>query len=412
MSTNGGILAGKPARMLGRVNPGHILLLAFVLRIVFFLTVFEAYSGKYGWERDDNYDEIALNVLDGNGYRIDPDLPPNTVRPPLYTLFLMFVFSLFGHARWKVVVAQALLQTLVCYLVYRLGKRFTGDSNTAKLAALLYAVYPQSMLYTSMYMTESLFALLIILSAWVYFDVAAGDSGPKSLLLGILLGLSALTRPIAMLLFVPVCVLYLWRGRHRTVERSRLFRNAVLVVLSFVLTITPWTLRNYAMTGKIIPVSSRGGHFLYSNTIADAEEERTDQIEAFGEADNSDPEGRDATYLSMALSNILEKPHLFLANTVRTMLDFWHRGHSRAISVFNGITNFFLLFLAVLGVVKYGRRTGVLLTVLVVYVLYFNLCYGLLHAISRYSFPVIPFVLIYAAYSVTVIPGGSSHADS
>lgn len=383
------------------LNLSHILVLAFLLRLVFFLTVFNSFSQKYGWEGDDNYDEIALNVLNGEGYRVHPETPPNTVRPPLYTLFLIIVFAVVGSERWKVFTAQALLQTLVCYLVYRLGKRFTNSESAAKLAALLFALYPQSMLYSSMYMTETLFSFLIIVSVWFYLDVSETHSASRSMLLGVVLGLAALTRPVALLLFVPIVLLYFLRAKRSADNLRWVSRNVILIILFTGAAISPWTVRNYAVTGKFIPVSSRGAHFLYSNTITGSEEERADQIEKFGKADNSDPEGRDSTYLAMAVSNILEKPHLFIVNTIRTMLDFWYRGHSSAISLFNGVTNFLLLSLAVFGIVMYRHRHGEIVTVLIVYVLYFNVCYGLLHAISRYSYPVIPFVLIYASYYIT-----------
>ena len=381
---------------LRRIELKHILLLAFLLRIVFFVVVFGNFADNFGWARDDNYDEIALNVIQGNGYRINATDSPNTVRPPLYTLFLMTVFVIFGQARWKIVVIQALLQVITCYLLYRLTLKMTGSKTSSKVAALLLAVYPQSMLYCSMYLTETLFTLLLVITALAYLNLVTNNDGKRSLILGMVLGLAALTRPVSMLLILPLVLLYLVKTSNIDL-RSR-FLNAGLVILAFVITIIPWTIRNYDCTGKVIPVSSRGGHFLYSNTITSKQDEVRDQIKAFGVNDNNDVEARDGKYLEMAVRNILNKPHLFIGNTIKTSLDFWYRGHSRVISVFNGIVNFSLLLFAIFGILRYRQRWGIVLTPILMMVLYFNTCYGLLHAISRYSFPVMPFIMLYAAY--------------
>jgi len=374
----------------------HILVIVFLLRIVFFAVVYNNFADSFGWERDDNYDEIALNVIQGNGYRVHTTDPPNTVRPPLYTFFLMTVFVLFGQARWKIVTFQALLQVMTCYLLYRLTKKMTGSTTAARVAAILFAVYPQSMLYSSMFLTESLFTLLLVIVALAYLNLVRNNDGWRSMVLGAVLGLSALTRPVSMLLIVPMVLLYLTKTKQVGFQ-SRAF-NSVVVIMTFVVILIPWTVRNYQITGKIIPVSSRGGHFLYSNTISSRQEEVENQVQEFGVADNSDPEGRDGKYLAMAVKNILGRPHMFIGNTVRTALDFWYRGHSLTISVFNGIINFSLLFFAALGILLYRQRWGVLLTPILLMVLYFNMCYGLLHAISRYSFPIMPFIMLYAAF--------------
>jgi len=242
-----------------RVKLKHILVLAFLLRIMFFVVVFNNFADNYGWMTDDNYDEIALNVIQGNGYRVHSTEPLNTVRPPLYTLFLMMIFTVFGQARWIIVLVQALLQVMTCFLLYRLTERMTGSIATAKAAAILLAVYPQSMLYGSMYLTESLFTLLLVATALVYLNLVSENDSKRSLVLGVVLGLSALTRPVSMLLMLPLILLYIVKTRSVNVK-SR-FLNSVLVILAFVVTIVPWTVRNYQCTGKIIPISSRGGAF-------------------------------------------------------------------------------------------------------------------------------------------------------
>jgi 4-amino-4-deoxy-L-arabinose transferase-like glycosyltransferase len=247
-----------------------------------------------------------------------------------------------------------------------------------------------------MLLTESLFAFLTALSAYVYLDFVEKENAKSAALLGLVLGMAALTRPVSLLIVVPLLAWYVFE-RDRTPVRRRV-RNAVTVLSMFILALVPWTVRNYLITEQIIPVASRGGHFFYSNTIASREEEVRDQMNEFGQANNDEPEKRDEAYIQLALRNIAEKPHLFVKNTLMTMLDFWYRGHSRSISIFNAIVNFALLFLAVPGILRLRRLHGALLVPFLIFILYYNICYGLLHAISRYSFPVIGFVMLFASF--------------
>lgn len=402
-------ITGRMLEGIGRVDVRYILLSAFLLRMLFYIVVYENFADEYGWRSDDNYDEIARNVLAGEGYRVSDTAPPNTVRAPFYTLFLVLIYAVLGEERWKVVLAQALLQTLACWILYRLARKTTNSEIVAKTASVLFAVYPQSMLYCSMFLTESLFSLLTILTAYAYLEFYTKQGVKRATLLGILFGASALTKPVALALVLPLLA---WSVITRTdaPRRARLVSSFWVIAL-FLLTLTPWTLRNYFITGTIIPVTSRGGHFFYSNTITGREEEIADQVRQFGRADEDDPAGRDMTYLRMALLNIAEKPHLFVKNTFMTVLDFWYRGHSRSISIFNALVNFTLLFPGVLGMMHYRRFRGAMLAPLLIFVLYYNVCYGLLHAISRYSFPVIVFVMLFASYYLSRAALGASHAE-
>lgn len=388
----------------------HILIVTFLLRVLFYIIVYNNLAHEYGWTADDNYDEIALNVISGNGYRIHATDPPNTVRPPLYTLFLIVIFSILGPGKWKVFLVQDAMQVIICYYIYKLARRMTHDTSTAKIASILFAIYPQSMLYNSMFITETLFALLILMASHFFLDLINANNRKSAVCLGIFLGLSALTRPISLLLIVPLVLIYVKRGDDVKL-RSRI-ANSIIMVTIFISTIFPWSVRNYLCTGKIIPVSSRGGHFLYSNTIADKNEEKADQIREFGVADNSDPEKRDYTYIKLAIQNILEKPGLFVSNTIKTVLDFWYRGHSRRISIFNAFVNFSLLILAVIGIILLRYHAGYFYAPFIVIILYFNLCYGFLHAISRYSFPIMPFVMMYASYFIASIIKDTKHASA
>lgn len=77
---------------------------------------------------------------------------------------------------------------------------------------------------------------------------------------GLLLGLATLIRPVTLL--APVSFLGLF-GRHPT-RRAAL--GYLALVLGMALAIAPWTLRNFAVAGRIIPVNVQGWTAVFGST--------------------------------------------------------------------------------------------------------------------------------------------------
>ena len=82
---------------------------------------------------------------------------------------------------------------------------------------------------------------------------------------GVLLGLSALTREVA-LYFVPVLAAWMLVRR----DRASLVRALALVAATTAV-VAPWTLRNWVRFGAFVPVSTMGGRALWlGNTSGDS----------------------------------------------------------------------------------------------------------------------------------------------
>lgn len=93
---------------------------------------------------------------------------------------------------------------------------------------------------------------------FTYKVIQAGKAG-AAILLGIFSGLAALTRAVFVGFFPVLLFLVWWMGRRNGTEKAL---PMVLAVLFFGLVLTPWTLRNYALHGTLVPVSSWGGQSL------------------------------------------------------------------------------------------------------------------------------------------------------
>jgi len=79
------------------------------------------------------------------------------------------------------------------------------------------------------------------------------------------------------------------------------------------------------------------------------------------------------------------------------LVRFWYRGHSTLVNIVNALLQFPLLIITISGI-WWAKKRKFLISPILLIVIYFWITYGAIHAISRYSFPVVallcPFVAI------------------
>ena len=211
------------------------------------------------------YDRAAMALLDQKPlavhtverYLFHP-LGSDTYHPPGYYYFLAGVYAVAGHSYLAVRIAQALVDTLTCWIVFGIGTAVAGPT-VGLLAAAIAATYPPSIFYTGVLLTETLStcllagAVLSLLSS----KRASGVSRLRSLALsGILLGMAGLTRSV-LLVTVP-CALF-WIVTNRWSGWRVAARDSIAVLVPIALVIAPVTLRNYQIHDRLIPVSTNGG---------------------------------------------------------------------------------------------------------------------------------------------------------
>jgi dolichyl-phosphate-mannose-protein mannosyltransferase len=161
-------------------------------------------------------------------------------------------------------VAIALIGGLGLLFTYLLGRRL-GGPWVGLLGAVPVSFYPALLEYHGMFMSETI-ALTTVTGAALAF-VWAGERGNRWAwaLPGLLLGLTALTRP-EYLIFGPVfAFLALFKVRSDHEWRSGLAAAGVLVV-AFALPILPWTVRNLIVLDRFVPLSTGGGKALFIGT--------------------------------------------------------------------------------------------------------------------------------------------------
>ena len=199
---------------------------------------------------------IAKNIASGNGFNMLPDSNLLANRAPLFPFILAGVFKFFGQGYWPTRIFQVCISSLVPVITYLIGKEIAHE-RVGRVSAYISIFYPFYVFYSGYVLTETLFVFLSCLSLLYLIRFIKTGSYQDSLLAGIFLGLSALTRPIALGfgLFFVMCYFF--------VSRCRLKGSAVILATMF-LVILPWTIRNYIVFEKFVPITTEAGRVFYS----------------------------------------------------------------------------------------------------------------------------------------------------
>lgn len=229
---------------------GKILLLALALRLLLSLLSLLATGGDLSvFTAPDtaSYLVPAGQLLHG---RFSQGEQPEIFRTPGYPVMLV-PGLLLGHPYMTAVLLQVGLSCLTVYLVYHIALLIWSDHGVALLGALLYAIEPLSIFYSSVLLTETLFAAL--LSAFLYCLIEHLKTRRIVTLVAsaVLLGASAYVRPVSYHLPALVTVLLLVRlilAAPGALRRT-LFVHACLFFLVSGGVIGLWQLRNKREAG-------------------------------------------------------------------------------------------------------------------------------------------------------------------
>ncbi|PIR18638.1 MAG: hypothetical protein COV48_06425 [Elusimicrobia bacterium CG11_big_fil_rev_8_21_14_0_20_64_6] len=299
-----------------------ILLLGLSLRLGAALTAKDAPPTEDALE----YSTIARNIAARGEFSFEPG-KPTAMRPPLYPAFLA-VFAKLCPGTWSCArLAQALLDTSTIVLIYLFGLGAFGRTREAVAGALLYAVHPVFIAYTTLIVTEPLFLWLWLLGLCLLVKVVKPGS---SLLLaagtGLVMGLAVLCRPAFMFFPPGACVMLLAMGR----DRARLLPRLVLVVVMCYLATVPWTIRNRVAMGAWGPVATGGGAALWSGaqsmTTAEVQYQIT-QIQPAIMSQHGEFEG-DAEFFRLAKADYRRNATVILKRLPRRLARYWLTSHS------------------------------------------------------------------------------------
>jgi hypothetical protein len=322
--------------------------------------------------------------------------------PPLYPYFLAGPYALTG----SFALAKALQVALASLLVPAVGRvgALTLGRQAGVAAAAIAAFYPELVWFSFHFWVENVFLVLLW---WGFERLLAADRHGRlrdAVAAGVLWGAAVLARETA-LYFLPVAAawLALRRGRGGVARAAALAAAAVL-------TIAPWTYRNWVAFEAFVPVSTAGGQNLFQGNA------RIPRDETYRMVD--EVQGRIEQYRyarGMGLAAIRERQPAWIFEKIGEQMPmFWEAESMALIHVKRGaygkvrpaaaLALSAAMLLPYLAVLVFAVRALTTLPavrglpLLLLFVAYYNAIHVVAHGFNRYRLPVMPVLFLVAAW--------------
>jgi len=382
-----------------------IFLAALVLRLTYIIFVPQLSGEELGdsWV----YDDLALSLRSGEGYLED-------VRwPPLYPTFLCGVYLIFGHGFFAVRIIQAVISSVSCVFIYLVARRCL-TAKVALSAGLFSVFYPAFISYAGIPLTETLGTFLLL--SFIYCLLSSLSSKKTLWLLaaGLSGGLLILCRSEMLLLGVFIILgMYILRQ----FNRDSFVKVIAIVLLSFLVCV-PWTVRNYLLFDKFIPITARFNSTLWVGSYPEEWTEWHYDREPLKSLNCKTVIELDAKLGKLAFKNITTHPFIYVKLCVKKFFRFWIGGHSntfkglhQALSNTFGnlwvflpkflllLLNLFLILSGFYGIFLSIKRHLNLCLILTLVIAYKAILHTILFSAPRYQLLVMPYMIILAVYA-------------
>jgi len=373
-------------------SPAVIFVIAVSMRLWTAGQLLPEKAGPYFY-RYNEPSRIAWALDSGHGYSSPwPNTPllPTAQQPPGYPLLLAAIFRVFGayslSSLWTAVSWNAIFAALTAIAILRIGIRTFG-TPVGVLSAWIWACWLYEAAVSIRLWESALSALWLTISLLFLPVVAASTRASRWLLFGLLAGIAGLTNTTLLAIF-PFFWLWLWI-RGRALGRS-CHRWWLASVAMCVLVVTPWTIRNYEVFHRLMPMRDNFGleFWVGNHEVTDHSQfplANPAEYNQLGELRFME------TKRQVALRFVRQHPREFWRLSVERVGRFWSEPEG---SVWPWIS-----FLAWLGMLLAVRRKGVEAVPYLVVLLIFPLVYYVTHTFPTYRHPVEPVILLLAAYA-------------
>jgi hypothetical protein len=268
-------------------------------------------------------------------------------------------------------IVQAFLGTMTVLLVALVANRASGH-RAAAWGAWIGALYPPLAWMSSFVLSETLYSLVAFANVLLLCPILDGtrDILPQSqgrpwrrlIGAGVVGGLAALTRP-AHIFFLALVGMWLLATRR--------YSWAVLFVLGALITIGPWTMRNYMTYGRPVLIASEGGITFWTGNhpLSPGEGDmaanpaiKLDDLRLRAAYPDLSPEELEPIYYREAFGAIRANPAWWAKLEVRKLFYLWvpigpsYMLHSRLYRVASWISYGTLLPLGALGFLVLARH--------------------------------------------------------
>jgi 4-amino-4-deoxy-L-arabinose transferase-like glycosyltransferase len=371
----------------------------------------------------DPYDFGAMgkSLVEGHGFAPFGNLIER--RAPLYPIMIAGIYFLFGEQSTLVLIAQAFLLAASCVVVFDIGRR-VFNVRTGYIAAVLCALNPMLLRYVGDLQLETLLTFLFVASLWTTVRFVERPSLSWGILLGACIALACLTKSVALpypFLFAGGVLLIAWLRRRRGQPARVPWAPLASIFLVMFALIAPWTARNWVATGGHFVLLSSGTSdaflrgYIFSRPefatlrqppYTDAENQSNELFRGLARQAGTEWQANDYETDQIlnraAVQQLQASPTDFLRKFGTGLFTFWYEMTNLKNSLLAGGLALAAWLLAFVGLPR-AWREGRPVWLFLLPVLYLNLALAVLLALGRYSVPVLPALLILAAFGVDTL---------
>lgn len=384
----------------------HICILAVVLRVLWALLV-----PVIPMSDSAAYDSFALNIWQHGVYGWTPERP--TAFWPVGTSAIYgLLYMLFGQNYLPIIILNIGCTLAIIVLTRALCDRFFSHSSIGLISALLIALWPTLIFYTTVLASELPY-MAVLMGALYLLTKPSPTIIKLGVLSGVLFAIAYYIRPVAIVtLFIAVFYLCI-KGTPIRVWLPR----SLLSLITLALLVSPWTYRNYQLYDAFVPMSTNGGVTLWMGNHPGTDGSYAPVPERFT---NVDEYTRNQVLKQEAFDYIKAEPITFITRTLKKFFQFhlretigvsWNeKGIQQALGDWAVMPLKLIaqsywsmtLLVALAGIIIMVTRQGFWHTAFHPFILLWASSAGI-HAIivsqDRYHIPIIPMVAAFAVYA-------------
>ncbi|GHV16247.1 hypothetical protein FACS189425_00170 [Clostridia bacterium] len=388
---------------------------------------FATLSDQFAYDNDDSkYIRAADTFLKTGTLTYNyVDQPTAFIMPGIIFALTPFV-ALFGE-QGSVLgfkIFQLILQVFCLYLVWLIAKKMF-DKRVALVAVIVSVFYFADYYALNVILTEVIFKTLLLTLVLFTLQALESHTVKNYILAAVFWSIAALFRPT--IAAYPLIVLIIWLVKR--FHFTYILNYSALVAGIFVVLLSPWWIRNYAQFGEFIPFTASTGDPMFLGTYINYEEHPEEEAlldystlqmpenyeNLYDEFKNNIKETAMAKYRLETLVPLNPAGYAHWYTIGKTLYQWrmpfvWRPVLNLTLAqIFAEHLLIVFFFLSGLVLALLDKRKNASWLFLALIPLYYNCIHLPFYAFSRYIYPAMPIVIMFASYSSIRIYDGIKH---